>query len=101
MPRIYVGNLASSVTTQDLVLLFSRAGEVRAALAITDKTSGLCRGFGFIDMVDAEDAIVAASLLNGTQLKEQPIDIQQLTPRSNGTARNPRQIKRVLETYRN
>jgi hypothetical protein len=35
--KVYIGNLASSVTSRDLVVHFSRAGEVVRALAITDK----------------------------------------------------------------
>ena len=40
MPKVYVGNLASSVTSRDLRTHFARAGEVVGALAITDKASG-------------------------------------------------------------
>ena len=56
MPKVYVGNLASSVTSKDLLAHFSRAGEVLAALAVTDKVSGLCRGFGFVEMAELADA---------------------------------------------
>ena len=42
MPKVYVGNLASSVTSRDLQLHFARAGEVVGALAVTDKASGTC-----------------------------------------------------------
>ena len=44
MPRVYVGNLASSVTSRALHEHFSRAGGVIGALAVSDKASGLCRG---------------------------------------------------------
>ncbi|MHB8380712.1 MAG: hypothetical protein ACYDC3_00020 [Candidatus Binataceae bacterium] len=37
MPRVYVGNLAESVTRDDLTTLFSRVGKVGGALVITDK----------------------------------------------------------------
>ena len=37
MPRrVFVGNLTSSFTSQDLVAHFSRAGEVRAAPVVSD-----------------------------------------------------------------
>ena len=76
MPKVYVGNLASSVTSRDLLEHFSRAGAILGALAVTDKISGLCRGFGFVDMVDASDAAVAYSLLNNTLLNGQSIKIE-------------------------
>lgn len=85
MARLYVGNLASTVTSQDLASLFSRAGEVRGALAISDKKSGLCRGFGFVEMVHKDDAVTAASLLNNAELNGQHIHIDGFPTRKNGT----------------
>jgi RNA recognition motif-containing protein len=86
MAKVYVGNLASSVTSQDLAALFSRAGEVRAALAISDKKSGLCRGFGFVEMAHGDDALVAVSLLNNVELNGRQIKIDG-TPARKGAAR--------------
>jgi len=74
MAKVYVGNLAGSVTSVDLVALFARAGQVRGALAVSDK-AGVCRGFGFVEMADAEDAVMAISLLNNTELNGQKIQI--------------------------
>jgi RNA recognition motif-containing protein len=88
MPEVYVGNLASSVTGSDLVKHFSRAGEVLVALAITDRESGLCRGFSFVDIAEAADVAIAFSLLNHTQLNGQPIKIEPHPALRNGKARN-------------
>ncbi len=60
MAKVYVGNLASSVTSRDLVTHFSRAGETLGALAVTDRATGLCRGFGFVEMANLADVAVAA-----------------------------------------
>ena len=68
MPKLYVGNLASSVTSRALASHFARAGEVLGALAIRDKASGLCRGFGFVEMAEFADLAVAFSLLNNSEL---------------------------------
>ena len=68
MPKVYVGNLATSVTSPDFHAHFSRAGEVLAALAVTDKASGNCRGFGFVEMAELADVALAFSLLNNTRL---------------------------------
>jgi RNA recognition motif-containing protein len=88
MPKVYVGNLASSVTSSDLLAHFKRAGEVLGALAITDRASGLCRGFGFVEMAEIEDATVAFSLLNNTLLHGQLIKIEPDPSLKNGKARN-------------
>jgi RNA recognition motif-containing protein len=88
MPKVYVGNLAGSVTSTDLLTHFSRAGEVVGALAITDKTSGLCRGFGFVEMAELADVAVAFSLLNNSVLKGRPIKIEPDPSLRNSRARN-------------
>ena len=88
MPRVYVGNLASSVTSEQLLAHFSRAGEVLRALAITDRASGLCRGFGFVEMAELADVAVAFSLLNNTLLNGQLIKIEADPTLKNGKARN-------------
>jgi len=100
MTRVYVGNLASSVTSDDLLALFSRAGEVRGALAISDRKSGLCRGFGFVDMVDFEDAVAAMQSLDRTELNGQPILIVQEPPRENGTVMIKPPAKPRPKSYR-
>jgi RNA recognition motif-containing protein len=88
MPKVYVGNLASSVTSRDLHTHFSRAGEVLAALAVTDKASGICRGFGFVEMAELADVALAFSLLNNTLLNGQQIKIEVDPSLKNGKARN-------------
>jgi RNA recognition motif-containing protein len=87
MPRLYVGNLASSVTSRDLLTHFSRAGEPLGALAITDRTTGLCRGFGFVEMADLADVALAFSLLNNSMLNGQSIRIEPEPSLKNGKAR--------------
>lgn len=88
MARIYVGNLAGSVTSSDLRAHFAWAGEVRSALAFSDKVSGVCRGFGFVEMVEPADIAVAFSLLNNSELKGQRITIEPDPSLKNGRARN-------------
>jgi len=88
MPKVYVGNLASSVTSGDLVTHFSRAGEVVGALAVTDRASGQCRGFGFVEMAELSDVAVAFALLNNTLLNGQVIKIEPDPALKNGKARN-------------
>jgi RNA recognition motif-containing protein len=88
MPKVYVGNLASSVTSQILLEHFSRAGEARGALAVTDTVSGRCRGFGFVEMAELSDVAVAFSLLNNSELNGNRITIEIEPSLKNGKARN-------------
>jgi RNA recognition motif-containing protein len=88
MPKVYVGNLAGSVTSRDLLAHFSRAGEVLGALAVTDRISGMCRGFGFVEMAELADVALAFSLLNNTLLNGQQIKFEAEPLLKNGKARN-------------
>jgi len=54
--KLYVGNLAFGVSKSDLEELFSKAGQVQSVAVITDKFSGQSRGFGFVEMANAENA---------------------------------------------
>ena|SRR5579862_3214800 len=87
MPKVYVGNLAGSVTSSDLAAHFARAGEVVGALAVTDRSSGICRGFGVVEMADVADVALAFSLLNNTELKGQKILLEPDPALRNGKAR--------------
>jgi RNA recognition motif-containing protein len=64
MKKIYVGNLSWSTTDAELQDLFSQYGNVQSARVITDRETGRSRGFGFVEMDDA-DAPKAISELDG------------------------------------
>ncbi len=79
--RLYVGNLAWSVTSNDLEEAFSEAGQVISANVVTDKSSGQSRGFGFVEMGSAEEAARAIEMLNDTVLKGRNIKVNEAKPR--------------------
>ena len=62
--RIYVGNLPYSTTNDELRTLFEPHGQVLSADVLIDRETGRSRGFGFIEMSDA-DAQKAIAALNG------------------------------------
>jgi RNA recognition motif-containing protein len=65
--RIYVGNLPFKITEQELRDLFAEHGDVVSVAIITDRETGRPRGFGFVEMADA-DAEKAILALNGAVL---------------------------------
>jgi len=79
--KLYVGNLAFGVSNSDLEELFSKAGQVQSVAVITDKFSGQSRGFGFVEMANAEDASKAIQQLNDTELKGRNIKVNEARPR--------------------
>jgi RNA recognition motif-containing protein len=66
--NIFVGNMAFSVTEQDLRELFAPYGVVERINIITDRETGRPRGFGFVEMADDRAAQAAITGLNGTLL---------------------------------
>jgi RNA recognition motif-containing protein len=82
--NIYVGNLADSVTEDELREAFEAHGQVSSARIITDKFTGRSRGFGFVEMPSDDEAHAAISALNGTELKGQPLTVNEARPRPEG-----------------
>ena len=85
--KLYVGNLAYSVSNSDLEELFSQAGQVQSVAVITDKFSGQSKGFGFVEMANAEDASKAIQTLNDTDLKGRNIKVSEAKPRESAVRR--------------
>jgi RNA recognition motif-containing protein len=82
--KLYVGNLAYSVTNEDLEALFSQAGKVDTATVVMDKFSGQSRGFGFVEMADSNEAARAIEEFNQTELKGRAIRVNEARPREGG-----------------
>ena len=79
--NIYVGNLAYSVTEDELRESFGAYGEITSVSLITDKFSGESKGFGFVEMANNSEADAAIKALNETPLKGRNIKVNQAKPR--------------------
>jgi RNA recognition motif-containing protein len=79
--NIYIGNLAYSVTEDNLREAFKTFGDVTSANLITDKLSGRSKGFGFVEMADNSEADAAIKGLNGTALQGRNLTVNQAKPR--------------------
>lgn len=78
--KIYVGNLPWSTTDSDLEELFGGFGPVTSAQVVTDRDSGRSRGFGFVEMEQA-DAERAIADLNGHQLESRQLRVNEANKR--------------------
>ncbi len=86
--KLYVGNLASTVTDAELQKLFAVHGSVSSAQVVRDQHSGQPRGFGFVEMEDVE-AKRAMELLNGKDMEGKPLTVNEARPtRQHSTARS-------------
>ncbi len=88
--NIYVGNLAYSVTQDDLRNAFAAFGEISSVNLITDKFTGDSKGFGFVEMPNNSEADAAIKALNETPLKGRNLKVNQAKPRGERPSRGPR-----------
>lgn len=82
--NIYIGNLSYKVTEEDLQQTFSEFGQVASVKIITDIATGRSKGFGFVEMPNAQEAEAAILALNGKELKGRAINVGQAKPRTEG-----------------
>jgi RNA recognition motif-containing protein len=78
--KIYVGNISFKATEEDVRELFSRSGEVASVKMITDAHTGNAKGFGFVEMTNAEDAAKAIAELNGTTFMDRTLTVAEAKP---------------------
>jgi RNA recognition motif-containing protein len=62
--RLYVGNLSFNITEQDVKNMFSTVGEVKDVYLPRIFKTKKHKGYGFIEMVNADDALKAIATLH-------------------------------------
>ena len=82
--KLYVGNLAYSVTNEDLEGLFSQAGKVDSAVVVVDKFSGQSRGFGFVEMGNDSEGDRAINGVNGHEVGGRALNVNEARPKTAG-----------------
>ncbi|MBN2413426.1 RNA-binding protein [candidate division KSB1 bacterium] len=80
--NIYVGNLSHQVTEDELREAFEAFGEVTSVNIIKDKYSGESKGFGFVEMPAKPEATTAMEEMNGKEIKDRTIAVNEARPRS-------------------
>ena len=79
--NLYVGNLATEATEQELRDLFSQAGEISELKIISDMNTGESRGFGFVEMANNEEADAAIQGLDGSAQDGRSLKVNEARPR--------------------
>lgn len=77
---IYVGNLPWSATEEEVQGLFATHGKVLSVKLIADRETGRARGFGFVEMEDA-DAAVAIEALDNSSYGGRTLRVNEARPR--------------------
>ena len=78
--KIYVGNLAFTVTNELLTDKFSQHGTVQSAKIIIDRDTNRSKGFGFVEMSNSAEAADAISSLNGTDFGGRQMNVTEAKP---------------------
>jgi cold-inducible RNA-binding protein len=79
--KLYVGNLSYETTDEDLRQAFEAHGTVESVTVVTDKYTGKSKGFAFIEMGSRDEAQAAKSSLDGSQLGDRTIKVDEARPR--------------------
>jgi hypothetical protein len=78
--KLYVGNLPFTATDEAVNALFSKHGTVEKVSLINDRDTGRPRGFGFVEMSNA-DASRAMQALNGTDFEGRSLKVSEAQER--------------------
>ena len=82
--NIYVGNLSWNLKDQDLANLFTPYGEVASAKIVMDKFTQRSKGFGFVEMLNDEQAQAAIAQLNGSEVDGRNLVVNESRPKEEG-----------------
>jgi RNA recognition motif-containing protein len=79
--KLFVGNLSSSTTEEDLSALFAQTGKVDAVELIAVREPGNSKYFAFIDMSSPGEAKTAVGMLDGSELNGRALRVKLARPR--------------------
>ncbi|MGA9042103.1 MAG: RNA-binding protein [Terriglobales bacterium] len=81
MKNIFVGNLDFNTGEDELRQLFAAHGQVDRVSIMTDRDTGRSRGFGFVEMTNAEEGDKAIAALNGSQVGGRTLNVNEARPK--------------------
>ena len=83
MTNIFIANLDWEITSDDLLATFSAFGSVHLAHVVFDAKTKKSKGFGYVEMESAEEAIKAIQALNGFEVNGRKLDVKIASPKAN------------------
>lgn len=93
--NIYVSNLASDVTEEDVRRLFEQYGQVMSVRLPKNRITGNHQGYGFVVMPGIMESESAISGLNRKAFKGRELVVKESFTRTNGIPGRIRHNKRV------
>jgi len=78
--RLYVGNLSFNTSEQQLEELFTSVGQVASVHLVRDRATGQSRGFGFVEMANANDGQSACTTLDQREFEGRRLTVNEARP---------------------
>ena len=79
--KLYVGNMSYLTIEDDLRGLFGQAGNVVSVALIKDRTTGMSKGFAFVEMDSRDNAQKGITMFNGYTIHERQLTVSFARPR--------------------
>ena len=98
--KLYVGNMSYNTSEDDLRGLFAQAGNVTSVALIKDRTTGMSKGFAFIEMDSQASAQKAITMFNEYTLNERQLAVSFARPREERGGFQNRNKKRKRDGHR-
>lgn len=89
--NIYVGNLSTETTEDDLRQAFEAFGQVVSVKILRDRVTGESNGIGFVGMSVSDEGQTAISEMNGKDLSGQSIKVEEGRMKTNYRTSRARQ----------
>jgi len=85
--NLFVTGLLPDMDDTDLKEMFELYGEIKTARVVLDRATGKSRMFGFVEMVNDNEALETINLLNGAQMGKFKMSVQQAEQQGGGAPR--------------
>ena len=85
--KLYVGNIARTVTDDQLNALMLPFGKPQSASILKERSTGEPRGFGFVEFASDDEARAAIAALDGKDFNGQLLKVNEARPSKTGGTR--------------
>lgn len=82
--NLFVSNISRTIKDDELKQLFESVGDVKSVKIISDKYTGESKGFGFVEMTNDNQALLAIEKLTDTELRGRILSVTKARPRTSG-----------------
>lgn len=74
--NIIITDLSRKTTEDELTKIFAAYGKVSSTTIIMDKITGKSKGFGFVEMADEKEALLAIKKLHKTKVNGERMNVK-------------------------